>query len=57
MIMGRKKGATNNTRNNLIIDLHKKNYSYNQINRELIKNNYFISLQRIAKIIKQGIKE
>ena len=55
--MGRKKGSTNNTRNNLIIDLHKKNYSYNQINRELIKNNYFISLQRIAKIIKQGIKQ
>ena len=55
--MPRPKGAENNPRNNLIIDLHKKNYSYNKINKELIKNNYFISLQRIAKIIKQGIKE
>ena len=55
--MPRTKGAEDNPRNRMIIDLKQKGYSYNAINRELIKSGFFISVQRIAEVVKQGLKK
>ena len=54
-MMPRPKGAEDNPRNRMIIDLKQKGYSYNAINRELIKSGFFISVQRVAEVIKQGL--
>ena len=54
-VMPRPKGAEDNPRNRMIIDLKQKGYSYNAINRELIKSGFFISVQRVAEVIKQGL--
>tara|TARA_Y100001938_G_C7818899_1_gene295631 strand:- start:25 stop:243 length:219 start_codon:yes stop_codon:yes gene_type:complete len=54
-IMPRPKGAENNPRNRMIIDLKQKGYSYNAINRELIKSGFYISVQRVAEVVKQGL--
>ena len=53
--MPRPKGAEDNPRNRMIIDLKKKGYSYNAINRELIKSGFYISVQRVAEVVKQGL--
>ena len=53
--MPRPKGAENNPRNRMIIDLKEKGYSYNAINSELIKSGFYISVQRVAEVVKQGL--
>ena len=49
------KNKERNPRNRMIIDLKQKGYSYNAINRELIKSGFYISVQRVAEVVKQGL--
>ncbi len=53
--MGRHKGADDNARNRMIIDLRKKGKSYNQITREIERSGFVITVQRVQQIIKQGL--
>jgi DNA-binding NarL/FixJ family response regulator len=53
--LGRHKGAEDNPRNRMIIDLHKKGKSYNQIAKEIERSGFSITVQRVGQIINQGI--
>tara|TARA_R100001086_G_scaffold119382_1_gene61354 strand:- start:10994 stop:11212 length:219 start_codon:yes stop_codon:yes gene_type:complete len=55
--MARPKGAENSPRNRIIVDLKNKGLSYNAINRELMKSGFYISVQRIQQVVKQGLLE
>tara|TARA_Y100000593_G_C4296722_1_gene331053 strand:- start:1101 stop:1274 length:174 start_codon:yes stop_codon:yes gene_type:complete len=51
------KGANNTPRNRMIFDLRKKGFSYNEIRKQVEASGSDITVQRIQRIIKQGLRD
>mgnify|MGYP003127803018 CR=1 FL=1 len=51
------KGAEDTPRNRMIIDLHRKGFSYNQIRKQVEASGSDITVQRVQRIVKQGINK